>query len=59
MVADHEVLTLNEVCQMLRVHKITLYKMVKAGKIPAFRIGSDWRFRQDAILRWIAERTVG
>jgi excisionase family DNA binding protein len=59
MVADHEVLTAKEVCKMLQVHPITLYKMVRAGKIPSFRIGSDWRFRRDLLIRWMAEQTVG
>jgi excisionase family DNA binding protein len=59
MAADHEVLTLKEVSQILEVHPITLYKMVRAGKIPSFRIGTDWRFRKDLLIRWMAERTVG
>jgi excisionase family DNA binding protein len=59
MVADHEVLTLKEVSQILQVHPITLYKMVRAGKIPSFRIGTDWRFRKDLLIRWMADQTVG
>jgi excisionase family DNA binding protein len=58
MVADHELLTVKEVSQILQVHPTTLYKMVRAGKIPSFRIGSDWRFRKDLLERWIAEQTV-
>jgi excisionase family DNA binding protein len=58
-VADHEVLTSTEVCEMLHISRTTLYKLIGAGKIPRFRVGSDWRFRKDLILRWMAERTVG
>ena len=58
MADDQEVLTVKDVCNLLQVHPTTLYKMVKQGKIPAFRIGSDWRFRKDAIVRWMAEKSM-
>ena len=58
MADDQEVLTIKDVCDLLQVHQATLYKMVKQGKIPAFRIGSDWRFRKDAIMRWMAEKSM-
>jgi excisionase family DNA binding protein len=54
-----ELLTLKEVCELLQVTQTTVYKLIKAGKIPAFRIGSDWRFRKDLIVRWMAENTKG
>ena len=59
MVREYEVLTVKEVSEMLRIHKITLYRLVRAGKIPSFRIGSDWRFRSDLLERWMAERPRG
>jgi len=57
MLADHEILTLREACKLLHLHRVTLYKLAKAGKIPGFRVGSDWRLRKDVIMRWIADRT--
>jgi excisionase family DNA binding protein len=59
MIADQEILTLEEVAAMLRISRRTLYRLARAGKIPSFRIGDDWRFRKDLIKRWIAEQTVG
>jgi excisionase family DNA binding protein len=50
MASGNEILTLTEVCDLLRVHPTTIYKMVKAGKIPSFRIGTEWRFRRDRII---------
>jgi len=55
MASDHEVLTVKEVCELLQVHQSTVYKLIKEGRIPAFRIGSDWRFLKDRIVRWMAE----
>jgi excisionase family DNA binding protein len=49
------VLTLEEVAEYLRVHPSTLYRMLKKGAIPAFKIGSDWRFTREAIEQWQAQ----
>ena len=59
MQSDHEVLTIKEVCDLLRVHPGTIYKLTREGRIPSFRIGGDWRFRRDVIERWMAEQTMG
>jgi excisionase family DNA binding protein len=59
MAIDHEVLTLREVGELLRVNRSTLYKLTRQGRIPAFKIGGDWRFRKDVIKRWILEQTRG
>ena len=57
MVSDPEILTVKEVCELFQVHETTLYRLAKAGNIPGFRVGSDWRFRKDVIMRWMADRT--
>jgi excisionase family DNA binding protein len=49
---DRKVLTLAELCDYLRIHKTTAYRLVKRGKIPGFRIGSYWRFNIEAIEKW-------
>jgi len=46
------ILTIKEVANYLRIHPSTVYKLVKEHRIPAFRIGSDWRFQIEAIDRW-------
>jgi excisionase family DNA binding protein len=51
MASDREVLTVREVGHLLQVHPTTVYKLVRQGKIPSFRIGSYWRFRTDLIVR--------
>jgi excisionase family DNA binding protein len=47
-----KVLTVDEVCSYLRVHRSTIYRLLKKGQIPGFKIGSDWRFNVEAIDRW-------
>jgi len=47
-----KVMTVREVAAYLHVHPSTIYKLLKQHQIPAFRMGSDWRFHIDAIDRW-------
>ena len=58
MASDRVSLTVREVCELLRIHPTTVYKLVRQGKIPSFRIGSYWRFRTDLIERWMAEKSM-
>jgi excisionase family DNA binding protein len=58
MESGHEILTMRDLCDLLRVHPTTLYKLIKKGKIPSFRIGTDWRFRRDKIKRWMADQSI-
>jgi excisionase family DNA binding protein len=55
MAADYQILTPSEVCDMLRIHRDTLYRLIKEGKIQAFRIGTDWRFHRDSVLSFITD----
>jgi excisionase family DNA binding protein len=49
------VMTVQEVSQYLRVHPSTIYRLLKKNQLPAFRVGSDWRFNVEAIDRWRAD----
>jgi excisionase family DNA binding protein len=53
------VLTLEEVAQFLHVHPSTVYRLLKRRSIPAFKIGSDWRFNQESIERWVKTHDAG
>jgi excisionase family DNA binding protein len=50
------IMTLDEVAEFLKVHPSTVYRLLKQRLIPAFKMGSDWRFNQESIERWIVER---
>jgi len=43
------VMTVSEVCEYLRIHRSTLYRLIKTGDLPHFRLGSDYRFNREAI----------
>jgi excisionase family DNA binding protein len=46
------VMTVREVAAYLSVHPTTIYRLLKRKQIPAFRIGSDWRFNIETINHW-------
>jgi excisionase family DNA binding protein len=41
-----EILTVDEVAAFLRVHRITVYRLIASGKLHPFRVGRVWRFYQ-------------
>lgn len=47
------IMTLNELAEYLRLAKSTAYKLAQEGKIPGQKVGRHWRFRKDAIDRWL------
>lgn len=51
-----EILTTKEACALLKTQRLTLYKLVKSGEIPAFRMGRAWKFERTAIEAWIRKR---
>ncbi len=54
--AEKGVMNIREVADYLGVHTSTIYKYAQQGIIPAFKIGSDWRFSAKHIDQWIDEK---
>ncbi|MGH9410457.1 MAG: response regulator [Vicinamibacterales bacterium] len=50
---DESFLTTEEVLEYLQVNLRTIYRLIKAGKIPAVRVGRQWRFRKRDIDAWL------
>jgi excisionase family DNA binding protein len=58
--SDEIFLTTEEVLEYLQVNLRTVYRLIKAGKIPAVRVGRQWRFRKRDIDAWLdAQRPRG
>lgn len=49
-------LTTRELQARLHLDRVTIYRMVKEGELPALRVGGQWRFSSEAIDAWLAER---
>lgn len=46
-------LTTEELLEYLQVNLRTVYRMIKAGRLPAVRVGRQWRFRKSDIEAWL------
>ena len=52
-ISTREILTAMEVAKMLKVTRVTVYRMIKRGEIPCYRNGSILMFYKDEILKWV------
>ncbi len=52
-----EVMDIYGAAEYLRVSRGTLYKCVRAGDVPAFKLGREWRFRKALLDRWMDEQS--
>lgn len=48
-------MTVREVSEYLRVHPTTVYRLVKNGRLPGFKVGDRWRFQQAEIDSWLRQ----
>ncbi|OPZ16732.1 MAG: Helix-turn-helix domain protein [candidate division BRC1 bacterium ADurb.BinA364] len=53
-----DLLTLREIAEWLRVNPRTVRRMVDRDKMPAIRVGRQWRFRTDWIDEWLQRGTI-
>jgi excisionase family DNA binding protein len=56
---EHEILTLEEVAAYLRLKPQTIYKWAQEKRIPAVKLGKEWRFRRSILDRWLDEQMLG
>ncbi len=56
---DHEILTIEDVARYLRLKPQTIYKWAQEKRIPAAKLGKEWRFRKSVIDRWLDEQMLG
>ncbi|WP_106817328.1 helix-turn-helix domain-containing protein [Janibacter massiliensis] len=51
--AEVKFLTVAEVASIMRVSKMTVYRMVHAGELPAVRVGRSFRVPEDAVHQYL------
>jgi len=50
-----EIMTIAETAQYLRISLSSLYKLAQGGRVPCQKVGRHWRFRREAIDRWLEQ----
>ena len=53
---ESNIFTVTELATYLRMKPVTIYKHAKAGMLPGFKVGANWRFKKETIDCWIAEQ---
>ena len=53
-----EILTVEEVAEYLRLQPQTIYKWAQEKRIPAVKLGKEWRFRKSVLDRWLDDRML-
>ncbi|MBI3324547.1 MAG: helix-turn-helix domain-containing protein [Candidatus Omnitrophica bacterium] len=48
-----QIMTLREVAGYLGLHVMTVYKLTREGRVPAAKIGGQWRFKRDVLDEWL------
>jgi excisionase family DNA binding protein len=48
-----EIMTVEELAKYLKTGVATIYKLAQEGKIPATKVGNQWRFRKEKIDEWL------
>ena len=59
MFSDDKIMTLEEVAEYLRVKPQTIYTWAQEKKIPAAKLGKEWRFKKSMIDKWFNEHIDG
>ena len=52
----HEILTVEEAAELLRIPRSSVYTLSQRGLLPAQKVGRHWRFHRPTLIAWIARQ---
>jgi excisionase family DNA binding protein len=55
---DNDVMTVEEVAAYLQLQPQTIYKWAQEKRIPAAKLGKEWRFRKSILDRWLDQQIL-
>jgi excisionase family DNA binding protein len=56
-VMAEKLLTTREVAEFLNVNEFTVYRLVTRRKLPAFKVGNQWRFSRPLVEKWLQSQS--
>ncbi len=59
MDSQHDIMTVEEVANYIRVSERTVYEWAQKGEIPCGKLGATWRFRREEVENWLNKRLGG
>ncbi len=54
---QEKLLTTEQVASYLKIDKFTVYRLVTQKKIPAFKVGNQWRYKKKLIDAWLLKNS--
>jgi len=51
-------MTVDEVAQYLKMHPLTIRRLAREKKIPAFKLGRQWRVKRELLDEWLEKRSM-
>src|ERR1035437_9370155 len=58
MTIQHELMNVKEAAIYLRLNYMTVYKLAQKGRIPAFKVGGNWRFKKEIVDDWLTRKSI-
>ena len=55
---QHELMNVKEAANYLRLNYMTVYKLAQKGRIPAFKVGGNWRFKKEILDDWLTRKSI-
>jgi excisionase family DNA binding protein len=55
MKTNTQLLTVEELAKYFKVNKFTVYRLLAQKRIPAFKVGGQWRFKKETIEAWLMQ----
>lgn len=52
-----DILTVPELAEVLRIGTTQAYRILKSGKLSAFKEGKDWKIPKESVIQYISERS--
>jgi excisionase family DNA binding protein len=56
MTGESDVLNAQQAAAFLGAHVETIRRLARRGGLPSFKVGKDWRFRREALVRWLEDQ---
>ena len=53
-----ELMNVKEAAAYLRVNFMTVYKLIQKKRIPAIKVGGNWRFKKEMLDDWLRQNTT-
>ena len=51
-----QIMTVRDIAAYLKLNERTVYRLASSAKIPAFKVGTSWRFKKEEIDNWIVQQ---